>query len=176
MAAQKWSDYTAATKATDYIDATEMLIKGADGNVLKGNLADMREAFFGDIKTESVTIATAGVLTLNATPVELIAAPGSGYAIECISASVKMVYNSAAYATNTIINLDIGASNKTLMTLDCLAATVSTFRQFSIAPATGATDTQIIENQAMNVTVQTGDPTAGDSDIEIFVMYRLIAV
>jgi hypothetical protein len=54
--------------------------------------------------TAKLTIATADVLHLNTTPIEIVAAPGAGYAIEVISASMKMVYVSATYATNTSLN------------------------------------------------------------------------
>ena len=50
--------------------------------------------------TAKLTIASADVLTLNTTPITIVAAQGVGTAIEVLSASAKMVYNSSDYATN----------------------------------------------------------------------------
>jgi hypothetical protein len=38
------------------------------------------------------------------------------------------------------------------------------------------TEGDIIENTALVVTTRTGNPTAGDSDITVYVLYRIINV
>ena len=53
----------------------------------------------------SLTIETADVLTLNATPLLLIAAPSASYAIQVQHLAVYVNFNSIAYATNT--NVDV---------------------------------------------------------------------
>ena len=126
--------------------------------------------------TAKLTIASADVLTLNTTPIEIVAAPGAGYAIEVISASMKMVYNSATYATNTSLELiTAGATNSQASTV--IKNSASTIRRFADATTlASATATQLVENAALNVTVASGDPTAGDSDITIYVTYRIITL
>ena len=126
--------------------------------------------------TAKLTIATADVLHLNTTPIEIVAAPGAGYAIEVISASMKMVYNSATYATNTSLELiTAGATNSQASTV--IKNSASTIRRFADATTlASATATQLVENAALNVTVASGDPTAGDSDITIYVTYRIITL
>jgi hypothetical protein len=126
--------------------------------------------------TAKLTIATADVLTLNTTPIEIVAAPGAGYAIEVISASMKMVYVSATYSTNTTLELiTAGATNRQAETQ--IKNSASTIRRFADATTLGsATATQLLENAAVNVTVETGDPTAGDSDITVYVTYRIITL
>jgi hypothetical protein len=126
--------------------------------------------------TAKLTIATADVLTLNTTPIEIVAAPGAGYAIEVISASMKMVYVSATYATNTSLELlTAGATNSQASTV--IKNSASTIRRFADATTlASATATQLVENAALNVTVASGDPTAGDSDITIYVTYRIITL
>ena len=126
--------------------------------------------------TAKLTIATADVLHLNTTPIEIVAAPGAGYAIEVISASMKMVYNSATYATNTSLELiTAGATNSQASTVIKNSAT--TIRRFADATTlASATATQLVDNAALNVTVASGDPTAGDSDITIYVTYRIITL
>jgi hypothetical protein len=126
--------------------------------------------------TAKLTIATADVLQLNTTPIEIVAAPGAGYAIEVISASMKMVYVSATYATNTSLELiTAGATNSQASTV--IKNSASTIRRFADATTlASATATQLVENAALNVTVASGDPTAGDSDITIYVTYRIITL
>jgi hypothetical protein len=126
--------------------------------------------------TAKLTIATADVLHLNTTPIEIVAAPGAGYAIEVISASMKMVYVSATYATNTSLELiTAGATNSQASTV--IKNSASTIRRFADATTlSSATATQLVENAALNVTVASGDPTAGDSDITIYVTYRIITL
>jgi hypothetical protein len=126
--------------------------------------------------TAKLTIATADVLTLNTTPIEIVAAPGVGYAIEVISASMKMVYVSATYATNTSLELlTAGATNSQASTV--IKNSASTIRRFADATTlASATATQLVENAALNVTVASGDPTAGDSDITVYCTYRIITL
>ena len=117
--------------------------------------------------TAKLTIASADVLQLNTTPIEIVAAPGAGYAIEVISASMKMVYVSATYSTNTTLELiTAGATNRQAETQ--IKNSASTIRRFADATTLGsATAIQLIDNAALNVTVASGNPTAGDSDITV---------
>lgn len=172
----QFSNYPVAT-SSDYADATTFLIQNSDGTTKLADLETLKSAYMCNIQCASLSIASADVLTLNSIPVELVAAPGAGYAIEVISASTKLVYVSAAYATNTNLQLlTSGATNAQFDDGKVLTATVSTHWKFEALQPTSATDTQLIENAALNVSVATGDPITGDSDIEVFVLYRLIAV
>jgi len=170
----QFSNYPVAS-SKDYADATTLLIQNADGETKLADLATFKSAYLCNIQCASLSIATADVLTLNSIPVELVAAPGAGYAIEVINASLKMVYNSVAYATNTSVQLLVSgaAQYQSAFNGSVLSSASSTFNSIGKSALAG---TNVIENAALNVTVGTGDPTAGDSDIEIFVLYRLIAV
>ena len=121
----------------------------------------------------SLTIASADVLTLNTTPLTIVGAV-SGYAIEVVSASVKIDFNSAAYATNTDINVVCSGATQSQFKDNVLAASVSTVRKLLPTSGLSATDTQLISNASLLVSVGSGNPTAGDSDITVFVNYRLI--
>jgi hypothetical protein len=122
--------------------------------------------------TAELTIASADVLTLNSTPLTIVSAV-SGYAIEVVSASVKVDFNTTPYSTN--VSLGIGQlASEPQVELQCLDASVSTRRRLPSNAATSATDTQIIDNSDLIVSTRTGNPTTGDSDITVFVNYRLI--
>ena len=124
--------------------------------------------------TAKLTIATADVLTLNTTPIEIVAAPGAGYAIEVLSASIKMVYVSATYTTNTnlILITSTGSDKQASTDIGQISTTFSRFELEMSSPDA----TQYVENQAVVVSVDGGDPTAGDSDITVYVTYRIITL
>ena len=166
------SDHTDGTWIATDIYKGELFYNQADG-VLWTRGDSGIECIQG---TAKLTIASADVLHLNTTPIEIVDAPGAGYAIEVISASMKMVYNSATYATNTSLELlTAGATNSQASTV--IKNSASTIRRFADATTlASATATQLVENAALNVTVASGDPTAGDSDITIYVTYRIITL
>jgi hypothetical protein len=166
------SDHTDGTWIATDIYKGELFYNQADG-VLWTRGDSGIECIQG---TAKLTIATADVLHLNTTPIEVVAAPGAGYAIEVISASMKMVYVSATYATNTSLELlTAGATNSQASTV--IKNSASTIRRFADATTlASATATQLVDNAALNVTVASGDPTAGDSDITIYVTYRIITL
>lgn len=130
------------------------------------------------VKTVKLTIPTASVLTLYTTPLTIIAAPGAGYAIEVISAAYRLRFNSIAYATNTTLRLiqdtadvPVGSSVST-----ALAATITQMSDLNGITNPTSGQTKIIENKALKVQVGVGDPTAGNSDVDIYVTYRLITL
>jgi len=123
-----------------------------------------------------LTIPNAQVLTLNSIPITIVSAV-PGYAIEVISASVKIDNPGAPYATNVGIELICsGATERQLASLSALNASVTSIRRLAVDSTHISTDTQLIENSDLLVQVPTGDPTAGDADITVFVNYRLIPV
>jgi hypothetical protein len=133
-----------------------------------------QELAYGRVRDTSITIATAAVLTLNSSPVTIVPAPGAGYAIEVISASARVIYNSAAYATNTTIQVESnGATTPQFRLLNGINQTISSHRSLG-RYVSANTETQIIENADLMVTVAGGDPTAGDSDIKIYLRYKVI--
>ena len=122
----------------------------------------------------SLTIASADVLTLNSTPLTIVGAV-AGYAIEVVSASMKIDFNTTPYATNTTLTLITSGATEPQAdnSIDATVARTGRFRNRSTSGAS-ATATQIITNADLQVSVDLGDPTAGDSDITVFVNYRLI--
>jgi len=128
------------------------------------------------VKEAALAIATADVLTLNATPIEIVAAPGAGFAIEVLSASMKMTYNSVAYATNTRLELIVSGVAVVSQILFSSAVLSSAANVFSGLGSVQQASSNMLDNAALNVQVQSGNPTAGDSDIKIYVTYRIITL
>ena len=124
----------------------------------------------------SLTIASADVLTLNTTPLTIVGAV-AGYAIEVVSASVKIDSPGAPYATNVGLELICsGATERQAVSNTALNASVTSVRRLGLDSTVAAADTQLIANADLLVQVPTGDPTGGDADITVFVNYRLIPV
>jgi hypothetical protein len=127
--------------------------------------------------TAKLTIASADVLQLNSTPLTIVSAQGAGTLIEVISASASIDFNTTAYTTNTALQLSLGGDAILgQIGTNFLASTVSkTTSSFTRQSAT-AGQTQSLENSALIVTNSVGDPTAGDSDITVYVTYRIITL
>lgn len=127
--------------------------------------------------TAKLTIASADVLTLNTTPITIVAAQGAGTVIEVLSAFVSIDFNTTAYATNVGLQvITSGADEPQFTSLTALNASVTSHRKLGVDSTFAATDTQIIENAALQVKVPTGNPTAGNSGITVYVTYRIITL
>lgn len=119
----------------------------------------------------NLIIGTADVLTLNATPLTLVAAIPSKI-IVITSVMVELIYNSVAYATNTQLDvyMSVGGSPNVQFTIPTLLAAVA--NQHRRGTVTAAA--QLAENTALMVRVNSGNPTAGDSDIVVYFNYEVV--
>lgn len=170
----RFTQYPAASIG-DYADATTFLIANSDGEIKQASLDGLMTNYGSDIRSTSLLIPTADVLQLNTTPQTIVAAQGAGTVIEVVSAFAKIDFNSVAYATNT--NMYIQSATATApQGLTTINSTVSQINRFRLTDAGGAALTQILENQDLQITVATGDPTAGDSDITVYVLYRVVTL
>jgi hypothetical protein len=124
--------------------------------------------------TKKITISSAAILIANATPVTLIAAPGSGKKIQILSISIFLDYNSAAYASNTTMNISYDGvylinSNSTFLT-----NTTDTWRD---VPGYGDTDINAdLSNKAIMFNVSGGNPTTGNSPMNVYIVYKIITL
>jgi hypothetical protein len=162
------NDHTDGTWIATDIYKGELFFNQADG-VLWSRDDNGVNCLGGSV---ALTIASADVLTLNSTPITIVGAV-SGYAIEVISASRKVDFNTTAYATNIDLQLLTSGANS-IQAQARINASVSSIISMDKSSPGLATSTQLIANADLLVTVDSGDPTAGDSDITVYVQYRLI--
>jgi hypothetical protein len=94
--------------------------------------------------------------------------------LKSLAASVKIDFNTTAYATNTFIQLIVNGATTAQYGGGILNATVATTKKLPEISTTSSTTTQLITNAALQVSTLIGNPTAGDSDITVYVNYRLI--
>ena len=125
----------------------------------------------------TLTIPTASVLTGFATPLTIVANPGSGRYIEVISASSQITFVTTPYATNTTLQLICnGADVAQVQDTAILLSSVTKNTKFKDVTSATAGQTQLLSNTALMVKVATGNPTAGDSAITVSVVYRIVTI
>jgi len=121
---------------------------------------------------QDTLIATASVLTLSATPVTLIAAPGAGLGIVFLGALFYMPYNSATYASGGAVN--ITWANTSGSTCGTVPASFVTSASTSYCQAGVSASPVIQVNQPLVVYNATGAFTTGNSPINIRVWYQIV--
>jgi len=125
-----------------------------------------------------LNITSAEILTLNGSPLTIVANPGAGKYIEAISASAQMLsFGASAYATNTTLQLiNTGADVAQLQDTAILISTVNKTTKFKDVTSATAGQTQVLPNTALQVKVGTGNPITGDSAIKVSVIYRIVTI
>jgi hypothetical protein len=175
-----------SNKSVPQLDAVTTLADADLHHVVVSNVdkkittEDLRTAILGTntyltVYTLTATILSADVLTSNATPIVLIAAQGAGKAIVPLVAMMTVDYATTPYATNTTPNIYVDTANKGCFesTSGLAKSVVSTYAMGGVA-ANGATDTQYIANKALYFKTNTGNPTAGDSDLILNIQYIIV--
>ena len=125
------------------------------------------------IQYTETDITSAQVLTLNATPVEVVPSPGSGYVVEFISAVCILDYNTATYASNGVMSFQYGGGGTTVS--DSVAAAAFLHQAddcIEVVQALSA-EVELTANKGIEVTVATGEVDTGNSPIRIKVAYRV---
>lgn len=123
--------------------------------------------------TADVTLNQAQILTLNASPVQLVAAPGAGKFIQIIGPVIcKYVFNSAAFATNVNLRIKHGAAVTSNVLANVIDQVANAYGNFGSVQWTGLATA--VENQAVNIDVATGNPTAGGASSTLRVTFQYI--
>lgn len=133
----------------------------------------------GNVRVAQLTITAVQVVLLNATPLDIVDPPGAGFSIEVISATAELQFNAAAYTTNGILELITDTATDAQVAMpntSFVFGTVNKLIKFAENNPSAVTDTQIIENQQLQVQMRTGEAAVGDSPIIVRVLYRIIAI
>lgn len=125
-----------------------------------------------------VTISTGELLALNATPKQLVAAPGAGKAVVLVDAQAFLDYNSAAYA-GIAAGEDLalrytdgsGAIVAEVEATGFLDETADAYRH--VYPLADAAKVPVA-NAALVAHMKTGEIITGDSPLKLRVRYRVI--
>ena len=171
------TDHTDGTWVSTDLYVGELFLNTADDKLWIRTDSGTKNIPMGcDVRCASLSIASADVLTLNSTPLTIVAAQGAGTTIEPITAKMKIVFGTTPYATNTTLQIQHAGAALGIVQNSSLNSTISNITNFDAQVAPTSLNTQMLENAALEVQVNTGNPTAGDSDITIHVYYRVINV
>ena len=131
------------------------------------------------IFSATASLSSAQIKALFTTPIQIVANPGSGKYIEVISATSEMTFATAAYTTNTTLQIISSGSNVAQVEDPvALLSTVSRNSKFVEATiGTGATtETQILSNVSLVVKAKTGNPGVGAGTAKIKLLYRIVTI
>jgi len=158
----------------DPLDGTEDLPIVQDGVTVRCSTQDIADIA---IKTVKVSLTSSEILALNTTPKVLIAAPGSGKVIRVISAQMRVVFNTQAYTTNVVCAVQYNGTSTNILSNSMLSSGETTISQqlasTSISFTTGSSDPV---NKAVVLKATAGDPTTGDSPMDVYLTYTVIAL
>lgn len=126
--------------------------------------------------TVKVSLTSAQILALNTTPIQLIAAPATvGYVIDVLSVNGRMNFLTAAYATNTELDIIDTTTGDVLFkdTATLLAATSTKVVKVepNIASNTGIA---VTPGGSVSVKAAAGNPATGAGTLDLYVTYQVI--
>lgn len=164
------TDHTDGTWSVNDVYIGELYLNDADQRLFVRTTGGIKEiSTGGELQRSQVTLTTAQVLALNSTPITIVGAI-SGKEIQIVSASAHLKYNTTTYATN--VNLVLKSSSAGATEYQGKYDISNTSDVIGAFELTGL-QANIVTGDALVATVLTGNPTAGDSDIVVDVLYRV---
>ena len=169
----KISQMTAAGALT----GTETVAGLQGGSNVKINVQDIADVAGGGsgLIWDKVTITSSELLSMNSTLVDIVAAPGAGIAILPYSVLLYYRFGTSEYLTNLNVVLSPNNSLWNVTFNSALQGTQDRISSRSIFPTVSASGANI-DNQPLQVQIQTGNPTAGDGTLDVYVAYYLITL
>lgn len=118
-------------------------------------------------------LTSAEILALNATPQELVAAPGSGKALRLNWVIGTIDFLTAAYATQTTIEFRFTNGSGAKVATD-MAALLNATADKTVMVGGLATEVVVVENAPIVAVVPTADPTAGAGTVTLYANYSVV--
>lgn len=121
-----------------------------------------------------VELTSAGIKSLNGTPILAVTSPGAGKVLIPIAVYGTLDYRTAAYATSSDKTLDVeyGGSRSGEKVLSLPFSFVeATADKASFAPVSDGVSP--LENTALYVHIDAGNPTLGDGTIFLRIYYKI---
>jgi hypothetical protein len=131
----------------------------------------------GTLQKEDTLIANAAVLTLNATPVSILTAPGAGVYRIPERVLVFMDYGAAAFVAGAGEDITIqkpSGGEVTFQTIDgtVFTATADVLAEALPLNADASTVADRAANSGLEITIASGEWATGDSALKVRVLYR----
>ena len=127
----------------------------------------------GSLNSAQIVLTSGQILALNSTPITLVTGI-TGVEIQVVSAAMHLKWNSVAYATNTTLAIGTTSDPDGQAQLNCLAATSDIMGTFGLV--TTGTSANMHTGENLVVSVASGNPVNGNSQVVIDVMYRTVDI
>jgi len=127
--------------------------------------------------TTKVTLTSAQIKALNGTPIQLLAAPGSGTVYEILAVTGRINFLTAAYDTHTELDI-IDATSGNVLYKDASALLASASTVIATIPPIINSNVGVIKttNGAIQAKAATGNPATGSGTLDLYVTYRVITL
>ena len=124
----------------------------------------------GSLNSAQIVLTSGQILELNSTPITLVTGI-TGVEIQVVSAAMHLKWNSVAYATNTTLAIGTTSNPDDQAELNCLAATSDIKGTFGLL--TDGTSANMHTGENLVVSVSSGNPVNGNSQVVVDVLYRV---
>lgn len=125
----------------------------------------------GDVLTQKVHVSSAQILSCSDTPVGLIMAPGAGKVIQPLGIILGLDWNSVNYiSSNPVLIGNVSTQNGVVDIANFIDNQLSNLIQQQQLVVS-----LLAENEALSLFSST-NPTDGDSDIDIYITYKIITL
>jgi hypothetical protein len=124
----------------------------------------------GTLKRAVLDLTAAQIKTLNATPLDVVAAPGAGKALIPISGYVSLDATATAFATNVDLEIIVEDETNSFFFADtCIDGTTDKITAFKLTTL-GST------NNALQVTNLNGEPATGTGTAQVVLFYQEVTL
>ena len=127
-------------------------------------------------KSLKLTLTSAEILDFNATPIEIIPAPGVGKIIQIEDVTARLRFNSTSYATRDKIEFVFAGGGFSAASINVLITDNTVIRYGKLITSVNANDEQVVENTSLSLTNLSGSPTLGDSDVDVYIKFNIITL
>lgn len=140
-------------------------------------LQETEPLFTGEILTKKVSLTAAQIRSLSTTVgIELVATPGSGYAIELISGSVRYTYAGTVFAQAVTPSIKTDTGTLAQMNAAYLDLTLASTQFQMLLYSANSTTAQLVDNKALKVYSQYAASATGNGTMDIYILYRIITL
>ena len=142
---------------------------------IENSLVDGDNKIAGKVYEKEVSITSAELLALRASPKELVPAPGAGIVLQFMGAVAFLDYGSATYTANGNLTINYTDNSGTAVSDSVAAANLfhqvdDCIEEFAILSA----ETELTANAALVLVEAGGEATTGDSPMTIKIFYRIL--
>jgi len=142
--------------------------------------ADWIDSYGNFIDDESpqlakVTLSSAQILALFTTPITLVPAQGANTAVRIIGVTAKLIFGATAYTIPAFSRLELHETNLAGSNISNFqAGFVSSVANVVEQPTPDLSFLVLLENVPVVAAYTVGNPTLGDSTIEIHTLYSVV--